>query len=222
MTPTPAQERALGKLFEGNHIDREKIISLQRPEMQEPMRKLFKAKGNADKLFAIMFADLGHASGEMKANSGDQFWRRTAIRTLAATLDGIIFCLKETTLATGSFAGYKFLDGEVEFLSETMQKAGKKPKFLPFRENLKETFKLFSKAHHTTCGTDFQQDGFAALCETYELRNRLVHPKSAMTFYVSDTEKSRAGEAIKWLNTEIQELLGSCSRSIERNSSQLQ
>jgi hypothetical protein len=113
MKPTPAQERSLRKLFDGNHLDREQIISLQPPEMREPMRKLLKAKGNAEKLFAIMFADLGHASGEMKANPGNQFWRRTTIRTLAATLDGIIFCLKETTLSTGSFAGYKFTEAEV-------------------------------------------------------------------------------------------------------------
>ncbi len=219
MKPTAAQERALRKLFDGNHLDREQIISLQRPEMREPMRKLFKAKGNADNLFAIMFADMRHASGEMKTNPGDQFWRRTTIRTLAATLDGIIFCLKETTLATGSFSGYKFTDDEVAFLTETMQASGKRPKFLPFRDNLKETFKFFSKVHKTPCGTDFKQDGFVALCETYELRNRLVHPKSAMTFYVSDKEKSRAGEAIMWLDTEIKNLLDSCGRQYEQSPS---
>jgi hypothetical protein len=217
MKPTQAQERSLRKLFDGNHLDREHIISLQPAAMREPMRKLFKAKVNADQLFSILFSDLSHASGEMKSHPGDQFWRRTTIRALAVTLDGIMFCLKDTTLATGSFAGYNFSDGEVEFLTETMQKSGKKPKFLPFRENLKETFKLFSKVHNARCGTDFQQDGFAALCETYELRNRLVHLKSAMTFYVSDKEKSKAGEAIKWLDAEIRNLFDACSRRYEQN-----
>ena len=218
MKPTTAQERALRKLFDGNYLDREQIISLQRPEMREPLRKVMKAVRNRGKLFDIMFSDMKLASSTMKAEPGNQFWRRTTIRTLAATLDGIIFCLKESALANGSFGGYKFTDDEVSFLSETMQTSGKRPKFLAFRDNLKETFKCFAKTHNTTCTADFQQDGFAALCETYELRNRLVHPKSFMTFYVSDAEKNRAGEALKWLHAELDNLMDSCSQSLERNS----
>lgn len=185
--------------------------------MQEQMRNLMKAKGNCDKLFAIMFSDLKHASGEMKAHPGDQFWRRTMIRTLAATLDGIVFCLKQTALATGPMNGFKFSEKELFFLSEEIVEptAGKRQKLPSFRDNLKDTFKLFAKTNKISCPTDFNQDGFAALCETYELRHRLVHPKSYMTFCVSDHEKQRAGEAVYWLNNEIKELLDACSRSLE-------
>jgi hypothetical protein len=216
LVPTPAQEVSLRKLFDGNHISREQVISLHSPTMQKQLRKLMKAKGNANKLFAIMFSDLKHASGEMKAHPGDQFWRRTTIRALAATLEGIVFCLKDTTVATGPMNGYKFSDDELFFLTEKAVKStsGKKQKYLTFRDNLKETFKFFAKVHKATCPTDFQQDGFAALCETYELRNRLVHPKSFMTFCVSDKEKARAGEAIKWLHTELKNLMDTCSRSL--------
>jgi hypothetical protein len=31
--PTPAQENSLRKLFQGNHIEREQVISAHRPEM---------------------------------------------------------------------------------------------------------------------------------------------------------------------------------------------
>lgn len=216
MKATPAQERALQKLLGGNHIDREQVISLQRPEMQEPMRKLFKAKGNTSSLLAIMFSDLRQAVNAMKANPKDQYWRRNVVRTLAATVDGIIFTLKETTVATGSFGGYKFNNDELEFLTETMQTPGKRPKFLRFQDNLKETFKWFYKVHHTTCAVDFGQAGFAALCETYELRNRITHPKNVMTFCVSDSEKSRVGEGIKWLDTELQKLFGACGSHYDK------
>src|ERR1017187_2601454 len=97
LNPTPAQENSL-RLLEGNHIERERAISIHKPEMQKQMRNLMKARGNCDKLFSIMFLDLKHASSEMKAHPGDQFWRRTTIRALAATLDGIVFCLKQTAL----------------------------------------------------------------------------------------------------------------------------
>jgi hypothetical protein len=185
--------------------------------MQKQLRNLMKAKGNCEKLFEIMFSDLKHASSEMKAHPVDQFWRRTTIRALAATLDGIIFCLKQTALATGPMAGFKFSKEELFFLSEEAVEPinEKKPKLPSFRENLKKTFKLFAKTYNIPCPTDFNQDGFAALCETYELRHRLVHPKSYMTFCVSDHEKQRAGEAIYWLNNERNKLLDASSRSLE-------
>lgn len=156
-----------------------------------------------------------------KCNGADyataRLWRRTTIRTLAAALDGIIFCLKQTALVTGPMNGFKFSEKESFFLSEeTIESAtGKKQKLPSFRENLKDTFKLFAKTNKISCPTDFNQDGFAALCETYELRHRLVHPKSFMTFCVNDHEKKRAGEAVYWLNNEIKNLFDASSRGLE-------
>jgi hypothetical protein len=218
ITPTSAQQNSLSKLFSGNHIDREQVISIQRPEMQEQMRNLIKVKGNCDKLFEIMFSDLKYTTGEMKIHPDDQFWRRTMIRTLAATLDGIVFCLKQTALATGPMNGFKFSEKELFFLSEEKVESagGKKQKLPGFRENLKDTFKLFAKTNKTSCPTDFNQDGFSALCEIYDLRHDLVHPKSFMKFCVSDYQKQRAGEAVYWLNKEINNLLDVCSRSMEK------
>jgi hypothetical protein len=214
--PTPAQENSLRKLLEGNHIEREQLISIHRPEMQEQMRGLIKAKQNADNLFQILFSDLSFSSGEMRRNPDSQFWRRTTIRALAATLDGIIYCLKQTALTTGTMAGFNFNDEEKFFLSEEApkSKSEKKLKLPPFRDNIKQTFKLFAKIYKIPCPTDFGQDGFEALCETYELRHRLIHPKSYMTFCVSDEEKVRAGKAIAWLDSEIRKLLDKSSESL--------
>jgi hypothetical protein len=216
LIPTPAQETSLRKLFSGNHIEREQVILLHSPEMQKQIRNLIKAKGNSEKLFAIMFSDLKHASSEMNARPGDQFWRRATIRALAATLDGIVFCLKQTALATGPMRGFKFTEKEVCFLSEEVEPTtGKKQKWPSFQENVKETFKWFAKVHCIPCPTDFNQEGFAALCETYQLRHRLVHPKSYMTFCVTDHQKQKAGEAVCWLDNEIQNLLESSRRGLE-------
>lgn len=217
--PTPAQEASLRKLLYGNHAEREEVFSIHQhnPELQEQMRNLVNAKGNSEKLFGIMFTDLKHATSEMKAHPGDQFWRRTAIRTLAATLDGIIFSLKETALATGPMNGFLFNDDELYFLSEKTAEAtsGKKPKLPGFRENLKRTIKLFSKIHKIACPTDFNDAGFASLCETYELRHLLMHPKSYWTFAVSDEQKQKAADGIHWLDVEIQKLFDSCSAALE-------
>ena len=116
----------------------------------------------------------------------------------------------------GVMAGFNFTDDEKSFLSEEAppSKSGKKLKLPPFRDNLKQTFKLFAKIFKIPCPTDFGQDGFEALCETYELRHRIIHPKSYMTFYVSDAEKARAGKAIAWLDSEIRKLLDASSESL--------
>ena len=153
----------------------------------------------------------------MRKNPEDQFWRRTTIRALAATVDGIVYCLKQTALSTGEMSEYKFSDEELFLLSEEAveSKCGKKARLPGFRENIKQTFKLFAKVHKISCPTDFSHAGFKALCETYELRHRLMHPKSYFNFCVNDEEKRSAGEAVAWVNGEITRLLDACSRSFE-------
>jgi len=210
--PTSAQEASLRKLFYGNHIEREQVISIQRPEMQAHMRTLMKAKGNTDKLLGILFSDLANANGQMKANPSDQFWRRTTIRTLAATVDGIVFLLKQNALAVGPMNGIEFNEKELFFLTEeSSQPPSERKSRLPgFRDNFKGTFKMFAKAYKVECPIDFGQNGFTAFCETYELRHRLMHPKSFMTCCVTDVEKQRAGDAIRWLDNETLNLFSAC------------
>jgi hypothetical protein len=101
-----------------DHSLRDQAIAQLPKEIQEGARKLVESRKNANVLLDAMIFDLGRASGELKKNYEDQFLRRTAIRTLAATVDGIIFTLKELTHVSGEFAGFKFSDSEIEFLRE--------------------------------------------------------------------------------------------------------
>ena len=218
MKPTNIQENTLRKLFDGDHVQREQIISIQRPEMQGQLRDLMIAKKNSEQLFQILFSDLAFSSGEMKKNPDSQFWRRTTIRALTATIDGIIYCLKQMALTTGTMGEFPFTDKDKFFLSEdaSQLREGTKPRLPPFRDNIKQTFKLFVKIYEISCPTDFGQDGFDALCDTYELRHRLIHPKSYMTFCVSDKERLRAGKATAWLDSEIRKLLDSASQNLAK------
>ena len=134
---------------------------------------------------------------------------------LAAAVDGIIFSLKQLALASVGLVGTPLDDNEKEFLSEQPSSSKrKKVRFLPFRANFEQTFKLFAKVYRTSCTTDFSDKGFVALCETFELRHRVMHPKSFMTFGVQDDETKRAGEAIDWLHQELQRLLGASRDSL--------
>ena len=198
-----------------DHSLREQAIAQLPKEIQEGARKLVESRKNANVLLDAMIVDLGRASVELKKNYEDQFWRRTAIRTLAATVDGIIFTLKELTHISGEFAGFKFNDSEIEFLRERKFDPGQgKPRLPGFKDNIKGTFELFAKAHNFSFSTDFGTEGFSALRDTYELRHGLMHPKSFETFCVTTEQTKRAGIAIKWLYDELNRLIDACSSQL--------
>jgi len=217
--PTAAQEASLRKLFAGNHNDREQVISIHPPEMRQKLRKFIQVKGNIDKLFGILFSDLTRAGGQVRDHPEDQFLRRATVRCFAATVDGIIYGLKQTTLASGDFLGRKFTDEELSFLNEEMvePKKGKKTLFRAFHKNIKQAFILFAKVYGVSCPTDFTQDGFQALCETCKLRNRLMHPKSLMNFCVSDEEKQRCADASAWLHLQLNCLIDACQSGLQNS-----
>jgi hypothetical protein len=217
--PTSAQENSLRKLLTGNHIEREQIISLQRPEMRPRMRKFIKAKRYNEMLVEILLSDLSCASKQVKEKPSDQFLRRMTVRCFAAAVDGIVFGLKQLAQATGELTEYKFTPEELFLLTEVPVeiKGGKKPRFPVFRDNIKQTFKLFAKVYGTVCPTDFNQSGFNSMCETFELRHRLMHPKSYVTFCVTDDEKQKCSEAAAWLHSELNRLLDSCNHGIAKS-----
>jgi hypothetical protein len=167
-------------------------------------------------LVEILLSDLTCASKQVKERPADQFLRRMTVRCFAAAVDGILFGLKQLAQASGELNGYKFTPEELFLLTEqTVElKNGKKPKFPVFRDNIKQTFKLFAKVYGTVCPTDFNQNGFNSMCETFELRHRLMHPKSYVTFCVTDDEKQKCAEAAAWLHSELNRLLDACNHGI--------
>jgi hypothetical protein len=214
--PTAAQEESLRKLLAGNHLDREQVISVQPPEMRPKIRKFIQVRGNTDKLFEILLSDLSRAGHLVRENADDQFLRRMTIRCFAVAVDGIIYGLKQTALASGEFSGRSFSSSELILLKEeAIEPKGKKPPFPAFQRNIKQTFMLVAKAYGISCPTNFGQDGFKALCDTYTLRNRLMHPKSFMNFCVSDEEKQKCSDAAAWLYLELNCLFDACHKKLE-------
>jgi len=200
-------ERLLHDLFSGKPKLRERALLAVNAKDREKVRHLARVRQDAKFLVDVMLSDLGRASGSIRKDFSSQFWRRTTIRALAATVDGIIFALKQVALASAQLTGRPLSNGDAEFLAEKSLSPSGKVRMPPFRDHFKQAFKLFAKAHGTTCPTDFGLKGFDALCETVELRHRVTHPKSFMTFCVSDDETKRAGVAIDWLSRELTQLL---------------
>lgn len=95
-----------------------------------------------------------------------------------------------------------------------------RPKFLKFRDNVKAVFKLYGKVHGVSFEVNCNQD-FDALCETYELRSRLMHPKTPFDPDVSDKAVAASQRGVKWLNDEFARLLSECHQKLTNNISQI-
>lgn len=219
MNISTQQELLLRHLFSGDSELRERALLEVAPKERDRVRELVKVREDYEPLLGTMMADLGTASGELRKNYASQFWRRTAIRALSATVDGIVFSLKRLALATADLNETELKAEERDFLREQqVSPMGGKVRLPGFRDNFKRTLKIFARVHRISCATDFGQKGFEALCQTFELRHRVTHPKSSATFFVKDDETKRAGEAINWLSRELQRLLGDCRKSLGKTS----
>jgi hypothetical protein len=210
-------EMLLQQLFSGNVELRERALLAVSAHERDRVREVVKVREDAAPLIQMMLADLAVSSGELRKNYASQYNRRNAIRALAAAVDGTIFSLKRLALTSAPLTGAQLDAEEMDFLREQqISPQGGKVRLPGFRENLKRTFKLFAKAYHISHSTDFGHKGFEALCLTFELRHRVIHPKSSSTFHVQDDETKRAGDAIKWLSDEINQLLGDCQKSLDK------
>jgi hypothetical protein len=86
---------------------------------------------------------------------------------------------------------------------------------LQFRENVEASFILFGKACRVTV-TMTEDAGFDAFCETYRLRNRLMHPKKPTDPNVSDLEVATSQRGAAWLVNSYARLLQECDKSVQR------
>jgi hypothetical protein len=149
-----------------------------------------------------------------------QFWRRTIIRCLLAYTEALLWNLKNGIPIISSISGIELTSSDLDIIREkrTVEINGQielRPKFLKFRDNLKETFTLVGKVHGTNFSVNCDQD-FDALCETYDLRSRLMHPKKPMDPNVSDLNMAASQQGIKWLSFESNRLIEQCIQSIPK------
>ena len=168
-------------------------------------------------LEADMYFALSHLVSDKK---NQQFWRRTIIRCVLAYIEALTWNLKNGIPIIASVSWIKLTPADLEIIKEqrTIESDGRtevRPKFLKFRDNLKATFSLFGKVHGEAFLVKCDQD-FDALCKTYDLRNRLMHPKGPMDPDVSDTDIKNSQRGLCWLSSEYRRLFERCIQAIPK------
>lgn len=168
----------------------------------------------------ILSMDVKFADEQLlKDKPHEQFWRRTVIRCVCALVEGTLSVLKNVVPETAGFFQVGLTENDMEVVTELRmdKKSGlRKPAFLRPRKNVKETIKLFAKAHAIQLTLKQDDQKFDDLCSTFELRNKLMHPKNSSDLEVKEDEIKAAVQGWNWLNFVLVNLLAESGKKVSQ------
>jgi hypothetical protein len=173
-------------------------------------------KATKDLVFAlqILREDTRFAEQQLiqHKTSHDQTCRRTLVRCACAFVEGTLSFMKVTAIPAANFFDVSLSEKEIEFITGRKTKPGKPVPFLPFRENLKETLKVFVKAHGVLMEIKYDEAGFKDLHEMFKLRNRLMHPKTLSDVGVSDEALNGSIRGFNWFDAQGVKIMAECKK----------
>jgi hypothetical protein len=192
---------------------RAEIAHLVRKELE--LKKLVKLSSLTVR---PLHTDFDYAVSQWRA-AKSQFWARTSIRCMCATIEATLFTFRKMAEQMAALNKVQFGPKEIEILTEKriVKENGvekTRPKFLPFRETVVESFRLFAKSLGVKIVVRHDQ-GFDALCATFEVRNRLMHPKGTFALAVRESDLRTADNAIAWFNKTQTEVVAQCKTQID-------
>jgi hypothetical protein len=151
-------------------------------------------------MFNLLRTDSVHAGDELSSGirqSPDlhQYRSRNYVRATFAFIEGglnamIIMAYQRHLMMVGFGQPSPFTPSEINELSK---------KVLPFNDNVERAFRLFSKAFAQELVIPMSGDGWEALQQVKEVRNRLTHPKNLADLEVEADEISQMTSAISWI-----------------------
>lgn len=129
------------------------------------------------------------------------FSRRAYVRAVLAQVEGTLNLLGNFVLEAQAAAVVHLSAEDVELLAgeKTITNAEKsRIVFLPIFERVAPVFDLYSRVYGKPFRVDKSGQGWIKLQRSIDLRNRITHPKTAASFYVSDAELDDLEAARKW------------------------
>jgi hypothetical protein len=169
-------------------------------------------------VFDILRAEVQTCSNHLdettdEQDEGKQFWRRAVVRVTFAEIEAIVWELKRVALAGRNLRDVNFSPGEIALLEEkTYELKGngemqERKARLNFRDNLRFAFKAFARVTSSTFELDVSGQGWEDLRRAITIRDRLMHPKGAISLHVSAEERDVVLKAATWFHFEMFRLL---------------
>lgn len=156
---------------------------------------------------------------------GHQVHKRAYVRSVFAFIEGVLYRIKITAAHYGVLRGN--LSPQELVVLEDMKldidskgKVSSKPLYPPFLNNVKFTFKIYSKTADSTFQLSTGGAGWQSLCDALKVRNRLMHPKEIIDLEVTDTEIETTKKAVDWfiISYAICSLYAQRALQVRRNS----
>ena len=159
-------------------------------------------------LIRVLDSDVQYAREQWRPDPSSQFWRRTFVRCCCARAEGTLSVLKNAVRDIADYFGVQLTEKEIaELVFECRA-------FLKPRENVKRTFKVFARAHGVPVAIKYDETGFADLCDTFILRNRLMHPRGLFDLEVTDKAIDAAVRGEKWFGCVLTNVLQECGKKL--------
>ena len=167
------------------------------------------------RVYAVLNSDLKEARAEL-LQSSTEFRKRTLVRTCFALVEGLSHQLRQVTLAT--LQDTNFLSaGDLAILKEERYQLSAQGN-TEERDNHQLTLpmllfslRIYAKNHGAEFTPKISDYGWNCLRKGFQMRDRLMHPKSLRDLAVTDVEQNDFAVGIKWWNDSLRDLLATCN-----------
>jgi len=153
--------------------------------------------------FEVLIQDVNLVIAEL-TKSDEQYLRRSAIRTIGAAIEGIIFHLKKIALSQANTFPELYSELEKAALREetySINDNGQvhvRPMLLPVKTSIKLIIKMVDKKKKFLHEKSFNNAGWDALIASIEVRNKITHPKNISDLQITKKDVNQALKAFNW------------------------
>lgn len=148
------------------------------------------------------------------------------IRSMFATIEGVVYGMKQLAFAANSADGTLALDEllvckEITFGLKGNGEVHGSSMRLTFEPNLKFAFVALAKAFRQPFELDTNGQGWNRLVQSIKVRNRLTHPKRSSDLEITDDELAHAIEAYQWFDRQVRVLLDMFGNNLAKSKDYL-
>jgi hypothetical protein len=163
------------------------------------------------RVYAVLKEDVREARAATLANP-TEFNKRTLVRTCAALVEGFSYQVRQVTLATLQNTDL-LTAGDLAVLRETKYQLSGQGE-AEERDNRQSTLAMvlftlrsYAKNHGAAYAPITGDNGWNCLRKAFQLRDRLMHPKSLQDLSVTDDVGADFAAGIKWWDDSVGDLL---------------
>lgn len=147
----------------------------------------------------------------------NQIERRSVVKSVFSYVEAVAYALKQEVLEADADIEPEelpFISEKEYYLDASGRIASRKMK-LSFKSNTIFAFSLYARKHGVPDTLDRDAPGWSLLCSSCDVRDRLMHPKTAGDLIVSDQEIAQCLRAYQWFDDAVFALVQSYTARVE-------